>query len=284
MDDLIKALDAIELHKWHIVLLAARAKRPVGLKWQVTTEPSIAKSHLGYGGNIGLVCGPDSGVAVLDFDNNQAMVEMFESIAPLHIWVMTGSDKAHCYIRWEENLPAKITWKGAVIGEIQRGPVLGKSGAVLQHVVMPPSIHPNGRPYVWAGDPIQPVPDLLDEWRKYFSEEQVPDFITREALGHPKEETWDGPPLAEVLFRASQQPGAKRRRNGIKFRCPGCAKEGRDKSKDNALVQHDGRWGCAVDQSHRRDIAEVLGCTMTTSVRREVAGDDELRDVSLEDL
>jgi hypothetical protein len=257
------------------------------MKWQVTDAPSVAKAHLSYGGNLGLVCGPESGVAVLDFDNNVAMLEMFESIAPLLTWVKTGSDKAHCYVKWEENLPAKITWKGEVIGEIQRGPVLGQSEAVLQHVVIPPSIHPNGKPYEWLIDPIQPIPDLLEEWRKYFTEEQVPDFIIREALGHPKEEVWDGPSLTEVLFRASQQPGAKRRRNGIKFQCPGCRKEGRDKSKDNALVQHDGRWGCAVDQRHRRDIAEVLGCTVTTSVRKEVIGDDDdddLRDVSLEDL
>lgn len=258
MDDLTLTTDAIEIHQWHVVLLAPRAKRPQGQAWQVVQNPSVARYHVQQGGNLGLVCGPDSRVAVLDFDVDGAMLQMAETLGPLQPWVQTKKG-FHCYVAWEDNLPAKIFWQGTEVGQVQRGPA-------LQHVVMPPSIHPEtGLPYAWLVDPtVTRVPDLPDEWRRFLREEPevddgIPEWMERGPIGHPAVEPWRGPSPTILLFRASQQPGARRRRNGVKFQCPGCRQEGHDRSKDNAIVYDDGRWGCAIDPEHKKDIAEALG-------------------------
>ena len=58
-------------------------------------------------------------------------------------WMVTGRGRLHDPVVWEPNLPAKLEWKGEVIGEIQRGP--GQ-----QQVVLPPSEHPDtGLRYRW---------------------------------------------------------------------------------------------------------------------------------------
>jgi hypothetical protein len=85
------------------------------------------------------------------------------------------------------------------------------------------------------------------------------DYIKPSTLGHPAPEPWSGPEPEELLHRALLQPGAKRRGRGIKFQCPGCRKEGHDRHRDNATVWNDGRWGCALDPSHRSAIGEALG-------------------------
>jgi hypothetical protein len=276
-DDLTKTLDAMEIHSWRVVLLASRSKRPTGKEWHLTTEPATVQYHVNSGGNVGLVCGPSSRVAVLDFDQPAAFVEMCSQIGPLLTTVETGSGKYHVYVKWQDSLPARIHWQGSVVGEIQRGPA-------LQHVVMPPSFHPDtGNPYRWAADPRLALPGLPQEWVAHLAGTSVPDYVrTTGDLGHPAEEAWDGPSPEELRTKALQQPGARPRRNGVKFQCPGCARAGRDRSRDNAILYLDGRWGCAVDPDHRRAIGEVLG---VTSVTRAILGTDEDDyNVSVDDL
>ena len=277
--NLILTCLAVVAHEWSVVLLQPRSKRPKGATWEITKLPSVITRHWKVNrGNIGLVCGPDSEVMVLDFDNILVATDMFRELGPLDApWVKTGSGKPHFYCRWEDGLPAKMDWQGQRVGEIQRGPA-------LQHVVMPPSVHPDtGEHYSWLVDPQGVLPVLPDTWRDYLKSEAVPDHIplgNRE--GHP-EEDWTGPPPNELLRRALAQPGGRTRRNGIKFQCPGCRKEGHDRSLDNALVGLDGRWGCAVDPRHKKDIGEVLG---VLSVTKEVLGEleDELREPTIDDL
>ena len=269
---------AMIVHGWRIVLLSPRSKRPAGTNWQITTDPRAVKHHLHHGGNIGLVCGPESGVVVLDFDKPGVLAEICTELGPVLPWVRTGSGKYHAYFKWEDGLPAKIMWRGEKVGEVQRGPS-------LQQVVTCPSIHPDtGLPYTWLEDPRQPLPVLPEAWRHHLCSEEVPAFIpVGDRSGHPEDEVWQGPPAEEILRLAASQPGAKQRRYGIKFQCPGCAKEGHDKSRDNAIVYNDGRWGCALDPSHRRDIGEVLG---VVSISKAILGEDEeeLRDITLDDL
>ncbi len=270
------------LHKWQVVLLGSRSKKPIGKTWQVTRDLPRISHHIAAGGNIGLHCCQESGVAVLDFDDLSAASEMLEALGPLPVTVFTGSDKWHTYIKWEPGLPAKIKWREEIVGEIQRGP--------NQQVVMPPSIHPNGRPYVWND---AEVIELPQDWREHLTTPEI--LIPRgleqyagEGLEHLEREEWDGPPPEEILRRAAMQPGAKHRATGIKFQCPACRDlRGRDRHRDNAFVRLDGRWGCAYapgDSEHKRMIGEALGI-FSNSVTKEVLGDhDELKDVSLEDL
>lgn len=262
---------------WRAVLLAPRAKFPQGNKWQIVVEERIVERHMAQGGNIGLVCGESSGVAVLDFDDATAYREMSESISPLCPWVITGSGKYHCYVQWEAGLPAKIEWRGTRVGEVQRGP--GK-----QHVVMPPSIHPDtGEPYRWLVDPrttaLEPLPP---EWRAHFADNQIPDYVEKTNAGQPDEEPWAGPTVDQIIRWALEQPGARRRPNGIKFQCPECRSEGHDKSKDNAIVYLDGRWGCAYDNNHKTGITEAIGMVLgssTTAIEKAMVKESDVDNI-----
>jgi hypothetical protein len=249
---------AADRHGWKIILLGKESKRPIGSQWIVTEDISTIQSHGATKGNIGVVCG-SSHIAVLDFDNLDAMRALFNELGELEPWVETGSYKFHCYVKWVDNLPAKILHEGVTVGEVQRG---------NQYVVMPPSIHPVTRAaYRWLVDPTKPLPDLPETWLKYLSappisavDVQRPAYIASDdRRGVPSEEPWEGPSADVLLQRALEQPGARRRRNGIKFQCAGCVAEGHDKSRDNAIVYLDGRWGCAVGgAAHRRAIATQL--------------------------
>jgi hypothetical protein len=270
--ELWMTLDAIEKHRWKIVLLHGRTKRPQGQTWVVVDNAAAVRYHFLQGGNIGLVCGPDSGVAALDFDVDGAMALMATSLGGLQSWVQTRKG-THCYVKWQDKLPARIMWNGQKMGEVQRGPS-------LQHVVIPPSINPDSqKPYLWLVDPSKtPLPDLPDGWVKHLVN-QIPDYIkVGDTRGQPEAEKWDGPSPTELLFRASQQPGAKRRRNGVKFQCPGCRAEGHDNSKDNAIVYLDGRWGCAVDPEHKKSIGAELGMHEVTAALAASEVSDEIAD------
>lgn len=161
MTDAELTVAAVRAKGWECVRLAPRTKKPVGLHWQITKDADEVAAWFRAGANVGLVCHERTGVAVLDPDRIEwaDMVDYFGQ--PSLPWVITGSGNLHYYIAWESCLPPKLKWDGAIIGEIQRGPG-------LQQVVMPGSIHPNGRPYRWVteslGDlvmPINPVGDPL---------------------------------------------------------------------------------------------------------------------------
>ena len=245
-------LQAMAKHHWPVVLLGSRSKRPRGKRWELTQDPRIAAQHVRHGGNLGLLCGPRSGVAVLDPDR-VAWVEMVEALGqPADPWVETGSGKLHYYVRWQPQLPAKLAWADEVIGEIQRGPG-------LQQVVVPPSSHPaSGQRYQWLVDPrTHPLEPLPAAWREYLTRQsnlhrviQTPGFVNAAAF-------------ESQLARALAQPGARFRRHSgqVKFQCPACAAEGHDRHRDNAaFFVNSGNFGCAVGgRLHWRPIGELLG-------------------------
>jgi hypothetical protein len=153
-------LAAMVAKRWELVKL--KGKKPVGLHWEVTTDPAVVADWLRDGFNLGTICHERTGLAVLDPDKIEwaDMVDALEQ--PCLPWVITGSGRLHYYVAWAEDLPAKLAWGGMTLGEIQRGP--GQ-----QQVVMPPSRHPaTGRPYTWITEalgglccPIDPVADPL---------------------------------------------------------------------------------------------------------------------------
>ena len=261
--DLALTLAAMELHAWDLVLLEGHSKKPQAPEgaWVVTGDSNVAEEHVTTGGNLGLVCGPlpSSGVAVVDFDDPDAMREMFEKLGPLPITVVTGRGRAHCYAEHERWLPAKLKWDGEWVGEIQRGET-EKNVPCRQQVVMPPSVHPiTGEPYRWLGNPLEAPPRLPRSWRDHVRRSErveAPVPVPRWKPSH------DLPSAHELQARALQLPGGRRRTAGVKFQCPGCLAEGHDKHRDNAMVSNNGRWGCAFspgDRVHRRAIAEALG-------------------------
>ena len=183
--DLDLTLAAVACHGWQVVLLGKRSKRPTGAQWNVTTDLDVIRHH---DGNRGLLCGPASGVAVLDFDNRAIGDDMFAALGTLAIWVETGSSKWHCYVAWEPNLPAKLMWQGRKVGELQRGGIGPEGQPVLQHVVLPFSIHPDtGRAYRWRVDPRSPLPTLPDAWRTYLLDTHAVDAPPPPWIPHDNE-------------------------------------------------------------------------------------------------
>ena len=139
------------------------SKRPTGSTWTTTMRPETIRHHIEDGGNVGLVCGPVSAVAVADFDYLGAAHEMMAATGRSPPGCGRAQGKIHCYLPWTEGLPAKIRWKGGIIGELQRGPV-DVDRQNLQQVVIPPSIHPDTREtYRWLVDPAEqalvPLPE-----------------------------------------------------------------------------------------------------------------------------
>jgi hypothetical protein len=168
--------EAVRRRGWEVVKLRGKSKKPSGEHWETTTDAAQVDAWLTAGHNIGLVCHERTGVAVLDPDKVE-WADMIDVLGqPCMPWVLTGSGNLHYYIEWTDHLPAKLTWDGKIIGEIQRGP--GK-----QQVLLPPSIHPTtGLPYRWITEsllpkslcePIDPVvdplPRLPGEWRAYLT-------------------------------------------------------------------------------------------------------------------
>jgi len=160
MSDAELTIAAVRARGWQVVKL--RGKKPIGRHWEITADADKVARWISAGHNIGLVCGPYTGVVVLDPDCVE-WADMLDTLEqPCFPWVITGSGRLHYYVQWEPDLPAKLMWHGGIIGEIQRGP--GQ-----QQVVMPPSIHPaTGARYRWVTEslgclcePVNPVTDDL---------------------------------------------------------------------------------------------------------------------------
>lgn len=264
--DLDLTLTSIRQRGWVTVLLRPRSKRPVGTRWVTTSDIDRVRGHLRGGGNLGLVCGPDSGVAVPDFDQPAAADLMFRALGPLPRWVQSRPGRFHCYVQWEPALPAKLRWEGQVVGDLQRGP--DRSGqAGLQQVVIPPSIHPaTGTPYQWLVDPVtEPLRPFPSAWIGHVNSHVT---VTKESVVTSRV-TRTIPPscLPHLLQIALRQPGSHLRSDRVKFQCPACREEGHDRHQDNAVVFFSGRWGCALSPAHWQAIGMELGALWRDGIR-----------------
>jgi hypothetical protein len=228
---------------WRLIRLHAHSKRPVEQDVTPIRSHALAARYLARGANVGLLCGAAAGIAVFDIDDLGRYAAMTARLGPLPVrFVETGSGTAHYYVRWQPDLPSQLTWDGARIGDIIRGP--------RQYVVIPPSIHPDtGRPYRWCVDPATPLPALPKPWQIYL------DSLDGVPVGpavHPAPL-----PQSDIERRqaiARQQPGASRRPDGrIKFQCPVC----RDSHQDNAVLFAAGTYGCSQDDSARTHYAAL---------------------------
>ncbi len=255
--EIVSALDqtllALESRPWECLLNGPLLKYPITEHWIVTRDiPRIVNHVTRDGGNLGLVCHERNRVMVLDPDKLDLWREMTDELGePGKPWVQTGSKKLHYYTQWLPHMPAKLIWKGQIVGEIQRGNTIPGKNEGQQQVVAPPSTHPNGSRYEWLVDPTtEPLEPLPPIWQAYLYEPE--DDEPRR--GSPS------PEIQRYLDAAMRQPGAKRRSSGVKFQCRGCADDGHDRHRDNAVVWASGRWGCAVGgRAHNAAIARQLG-------------------------
>lgn len=114
--------------------------------------------------NVGIATGELSGLAVLDIDPRSegdvslAALEAKHGPLPDAPTVLTGGGGVHLYFRWDERLADR---KAA---PITPGLDVKLNGG---YVVAPPSIHPNGREYVWEASlhlddtPLPPLPSWV---------------------------------------------------------------------------------------------------------------------------
>jgi hypothetical protein len=152
---------------WSILPLGARDKRPL-VVWEPlqTSRPSAEQVSDWFGrwpdANIGIVTGEISNLVVLDIDpkhGGDASLERLErqfGPSPSTIEAITGGGGRHLYFAHPGGLVRNRT------GFAQGIDLRGDGG----YVVAPPSIHPSGRPYVWAAgrSPEDIAPAALPRW------------------------------------------------------------------------------------------------------------------------
>lgn len=140
---------------WRVVPILAGTKRPTLTRWteQASTDHDTIKAwwtDTDHG--VGIVTGADSGLWVLDVDDLDALVDLEARYEPLPptLTSITGSGGYHLVFRW----PGVEIRNDA--GR-RLGPGLDVRGEGGQ-IVAPPSVHPNGQPYVWdLGQPEEPA-------------------------------------------------------------------------------------------------------------------------------
>lgn len=99
---------------------------------------------------IGVPTGSAIGAWVLDIDDPAAFEAACDIPLPSTRRATTGKGY-HLYFRWDPALPiinAQRTQKGWGIPGLPGADVRGEGG----YVIVPPSMHPSGKPYVWASE------------------------------------------------------------------------------------------------------------------------------------
>jgi len=128
---------------WVILPVVKGKKRPA-VNWKEYQErkPTQAEYRKWFNGQsvgVGLVSGKASGVTIIDFDSYKKSAPQVELNTPLK--AKTGGGGLHGYFKYQEGV--KNTVGGNVPVDVR-----GEGG----FVVLPPTIHPNGKPYEWLYD------------------------------------------------------------------------------------------------------------------------------------
>lgn len=152
------------------VFLRPRSKRPLEDAW--TEKPhglTEARQHLAQGGNVGFLTGiHSSGLCALDIDCDFArFLTTFPQLAGgPRIARQDAPDRGKLLLRAKGRIPDPQKWK-----PIPGTPPWAEWLATGNQAVVPPSIHPEGQPFVIlnADQPIPSVsPDEIDAiWRKW---------------------------------------------------------------------------------------------------------------------
>lgn len=171
MDLLSIALKYLDEQKWAIHPLAPQGKKPVTDGWNKLSHELPSREQIiswwqenpEY--NIGLVTGEASGVVVLDIDlhKNPNAAEELEALIDdgthrriVCPYVWTGGGGKHAYFAYPDGANIGCTSIG-----IEGIDTRGNGG----NIVLPPSIHPNGKPYRWNAPledrDLPPLPDAI---------------------------------------------------------------------------------------------------------------------------
>jgi hypothetical protein len=176
MSQLQQEAQRLEAAGLHVVPLGPRAKIPVHSNWQ-SHRPDAADVAAWWAknpdSNVGMATGFASGVVVLDPDSPEALQWCRDNL-PFTPWRVRTSRGEHlgyrattkvgnrtavgCTLPMQERKSGDHSQCHAG-GAICKLDVRGDGG----QVVMPPSVHPSGAVYQWAGAALPPL-DTLPEW------------------------------------------------------------------------------------------------------------------------
>jgi len=152
---------ALQDDSFRFIKVGPRSKRPLERDWtgkaNYRYDDPILLRHIGCGGNVGILCGFGS-IVVVDVDDS-ALVEKIGSALPPTLSVLTGNRGQHRFYNCKGFGAKTILYdprSGAHQGEIQSG--LMSRPEKRTQVVIPPSVHPNGRAYVVMDD--QPIAQI----------------------------------------------------------------------------------------------------------------------------
>lgn len=148
MQDLLKLVNEYSEHGWSILPVKPDEKRPYLQNWlQYMNEKASLSvlnnwfTHLA-GAGVGMVTGKISGIIVLDVENTCPMpIEEILKLYPTNMISQTGSGGYHLFYQYPLN-------KGRVSNRVRLfdGIDLRADGGFI---VLPPTIHPNGKKYEW---------------------------------------------------------------------------------------------------------------------------------------
>lgn len=136
-------------------------------KWGATNDPEVLRAYFDAmpdATGIGLLCGPESGVDVLDIDGEKGRATLrglgytLEDIKALGVpMVRTGRDEGGFHAYFIADPERRVTSHG--------GDGVDAKGGGAGYVVLPPSIHPHtGRAYAWEQQGVpQPWPAAILE-------------------------------------------------------------------------------------------------------------------------
>jgi len=137
---------------WRLLPCAVRGKKPLVSDWpqRASSDVEVISAWAGQheGCNWGVACGPGSGLWVLDVDGeegNQSLLSLLQSNESdwTETLTVTTARGRHYYYRYPETIGVRTS-----TGLLGRGlDVRGAGG----YVIVPPSVHPTGVSYEWAG-------------------------------------------------------------------------------------------------------------------------------------
>ena len=132
---------------WSVIRLLHKTKDSPAGAWAkyYSEHPTVEEVKTWpEGANVAIVTGGISGIAVIDFDpRHGADPEAFLQRHPTGRVVDTGGGGVHAFYRIPEGMEIRCR-----VGLRPGIDVRGEGG----YVVAPPSVHPNGKPYVWRSE------------------------------------------------------------------------------------------------------------------------------------
>jgi hypothetical protein len=218
------ALEYLE-RDWSVLPLG-KDKKPLG-RWRQWMEAPMtateAETLFRHAPGVGIICGPVSGLMVLDFDGRIGESADHELSGHLNLpgfpRVKTGSG-LHRYFRYEAGqrvVPWYWDWQRA--GELR-----GEGG----YVVAPPSPHPSGRHYKWIERPGSDLPLIPESARLHID-------LGRAHVSQPAQAIFTGHPTAieaQLLAIAVERSRGERNNAGFKLAC---------QLRDNGIDENDAR-------------------------------------------